>query len=230
MPVNGSCPASGGAEVLDSGGMPRAMEGAIALALLVIAFPFIAVSALAIVLSSGWPVIFTQPRVGQNGRTFTLYKLRTMRRSKDGLEITAHDDCRLTAVGKVLRNTKIDELPELWNVVNGDMSLVGPRPEVPRYVDMENALWRRVLKVKPGITDPVTLRLRNEQRLIAGVDGDREQFYLKVLQPYKLAGYISFLQERSWWLDVKILWKTCIAVCFPASAPPPTLNEIGFIK
>ena len=230
MAVKSGYHASGQAEVLGYGGMPRAIEGAIALALLVMAFPFLAVSALAIVLSSGWPIVFTQRRVGQHGRTFTLYKMRTMRPSKDGLEITAHDDCRLTAFGKFLRNTKIDELLQLWNVVKGDMSLVGPRPEVPRYVDTENGLWRRVLKAKPGITDPVTLRLRNEQHLIASINGDREQFYLKVLQPYKLAGYISFLEDRSWWLDVKILWKTCFAVCFPASATPPNLEELGFLK
>jgi lipopolysaccharide/colanic/teichoic acid biosynthesis glycosyltransferase len=125
-----------------------------------------------------------------------------------------------------LRKTKVDELPELWNVLKGDLSLVGPRPEVPRYVDMENPLWKRVLQARPGITDPVTLKLRNEEVFLAQVEGDREEYYLKVLQPYKLQGYLEYLSKRSSWTDVNILFQTAVAVIFPRAAPLPSSAEI----
>jgi lipopolysaccharide/colanic/teichoic acid biosynthesis glycosyltransferase len=125
-----------------------------------------------------------------------------------------------------LRKTKVDELPELWNVLKGDLSLVGPRPEVPSYVDMENPLWKRVLQVRPGITDPVTLKLRNEEVFLAQVEGDREEYYLKVLQPYKLQGYLEYLSKRSSWTDVNILFQTAVAVIFPRAAPLPSSAEI----
>jgi lipopolysaccharide/colanic/teichoic acid biosynthesis glycosyltransferase len=121
---------------------------------------------------------------------------------------------------------KLDELPSLWNVVKGEMSLVGPRPEVPRYVDLNNSLWRMVLKARPGITDPVTLRLRNEEALLAEIQGDREHFYLEALGPFKLRYYLEYLQVRSWWTDILVLWKTAIAVLAPHRAPLPTMEEI----
>ena len=133
---------------------------------------------------------------------------------------------RITRVGRLLRKSKLDELPELWNVARGDLSLVGPRPEVPRYVDLNNPLWRRVLEARPGITDPVTLRLRNEEELLAGCKGDPEQFYLNTLQPYKLHGYVTYLRQRSWRTDVGVLLGTLLAVVFPAQAPPPGMGEI----
>ncbi len=136
-------------------------------------------------------------------------------------------DSRITSVGKILRRTKIDELPELWNVIRGDMSLVGPRPEVPRYVNLDNPAWRIILKARPGITDPVTLRLRNEEVLLASASDDPSCFYLNRLQPYKLKGYIEYLRERSWLGDLKILCQTLLAVFLPSKAPPPTLDEIS---
>lgn len=207
-------------------GIPRPVEVLVALLSLILAAPLLALSALAIALSSRGPVIFRQKRVGLDGRTFVLYKLRTMRRTQSGPQVTAGDDARVTWVGRLLRKTKLDELPELWNVLKGDMSLVGPRPEVPRYVDLENQMWRLVLRVRPGITDVMTLRLRNEEALLAEVSGDREQFYLKTLQPFKLKGYLDYLEQRSCRSDLKIIWKTGIAVVLPSKAPPPPLNEI----
>jgi lipopolysaccharide/colanic/teichoic acid biosynthesis glycosyltransferase len=118
-------------------------------------------------------------------------------------------------VGRFLRRSKLDELPQLWNVVRGDMSLVGPRPEVARYVDMQDPVWQRVLRVRPGITDPVTLQLRDEEALLAGVEGDRERFYREELQPEKLRQYAAYLENRSAWADVKVLYKTVLAVLFP---------------
>jgi lipopolysaccharide/colanic/teichoic acid biosynthesis glycosyltransferase len=129
-------------------------------------------------------------------------------------------------VGKFLRKTKLDELPELWNILKGDMSLIGPRPEVPRYVDLDDPMWRLVLEARPGITDPMTLRLRNEEALLVEVVGDRERFYLETLQPFKLEGYLDYLQRRSWRSDLKVLWQTIVAVVFPNKTSLPTLEEV----
>ncbi len=208
-------------------GIPRAVEGVVSLVALAASTPVLALAAAVIALTSRGPVIFRQQRVGLGGRTFLLYKLRTMRLEPGGPQVTAGDDARVTWVGRLLRKTKIDELPELWNVFKGDMSLVGPRPEVSRYVDLENPMWRVVLEARPGITDPMTLRLRNEEALLTNVKGDRERFYIKTLQPFKLKGYVEYLRERSCWSDIKILWHSAVAVIFLGQAPPPTMMEIS---
>jgi len=199
-------------------GLPRWVEGTIAFLGLIIAMPFILLAAFAIVVSSGRPVLFRQKRVGQNGRMFDLYKLRTMRSSGEGPQITSSRDERITRVGRFLRRTKLDELPTLWNVLRGDMALVGPRPEVPRYVDLNDRLWRAVLSVKPGITDPVTLRLRREEDLLAQVNGDAMKYYVEHLQPAKLKGYLSYLERRNWRSDLSVLWQTMAAVVIPGKA------------
>ncbi|MDT7605145.1 MAG: hypothetical protein QOF61_3142 [Acidobacteriota bacterium] len=207
-------------------GIPRAVEAVIALVALVVAAPLVALSSLVVLVATGRPVFFRQQRVGWRGRPFTLYKLRTMRVASEGAQVTAAGDERVTRVGRFLRKTKMDELPGLWNVVRGEMSLVGPRPEVPRYVDPKSAAWRMVLEARPGLTDPVTLRLRNEESLLAEVRGDRERFYTDALQPFKLAGYAQYLRARSWRVDVKILCATALAVVLPRRAQPPTLEEV----
>ena len=207
-------------------GLARQAEAVIALAGLVMVAPLIALAAIAIAVTSRGPVIFRQKRMGRKGRPFTMYKLRTMRVANSGPQVTAGGDVRITPVGKLLRKTKLDELPELWNVLKGDMSLIGPRPEVPRYVDLADPMWRLVLEARPGITDPMTLRLRNEEALLVEVEGDRERFYLETLLPFKLEGYIDYLQARSWQSDLKVLWQTIVAVAFPYKAPLPTLEEI----
>src|SRR6266498_3444961 len=190
-------------------GLPRQAEAAIALIGLVVAAPLIALTAIAIAVTSRGPVIFRQKRMGRKGRTFTMYKLRTMTAASAGPQVTAGDDTRATLVGKFLRKAKLDELPELWNILKGDMSLIGPRPEVPRYIDLEDPVWRLVLEARPGITDPMTLRLRNEEALLVEVEG-----------------YLDYLQARSWQSDLKVLWQTIVAVAFPYKAPLPTLEEI----
>jgi lipopolysaccharide/colanic/teichoic acid biosynthesis glycosyltransferase len=207
-------------------GLPRQAEAVIALAGLVMVAPLIALAAIAIVVTSRGPVIFRQKRMGRKGRPFTMYKLRTMRVANAGPQVTAGDDVRVTPIGKFLRKTKLDELPELWNILKGDMSLIGPRPEVPRYIDLEDPVWRLVLEARPGITDPMTLRLRNEEALLVEVEGDRERFYLETLLPFKLEGYLDYLQARSWRSDLKVMWQTIVAVAFPYKAPLPTLEEI----
>jgi len=208
-------------------GIPHWIEfGAAAIGLVAVS-PMLLLVGLLIELTSSGPMIFKQTRVGRGGRTFNLYKFRTMRVQTQGAQFTAADDDRMTKIGRFLRKTKMDELPELWNVVTGDMSFVGPRPEVPCYVELSNPLWIETLRVRPGITDPVTLKLRNEDVLLASIREDRERYYLETLQPYKLLGYRKYIQDRSFEGDVVILWETLIAVLLPNSTPPPTFADIS---
>jgi lipopolysaccharide/colanic/teichoic acid biosynthesis glycosyltransferase len=207
-------------------GLPHPVEIAAAMAGAAVTLPVVAAASAAIVLSTGtWP-LFLQRRVGRGGRIFTLVKLRTMRASRGGIEVTAGGDARVTRIGRFLRKTKIDELPELWNILAGHMSFVGPRPEVPRYVNFADPRWAAVLRARPGLTDPVTLRLRNEEELLAGVAGDREAFYRERLQPYKLKGYAAYLAARDWRSDLRVLRDTLTAVLRPGRFPPPPISDI----
>jgi lipopolysaccharide/colanic/teichoic acid biosynthesis glycosyltransferase len=207
-------------------GIPRWIEFVVALIGLVAVSPILLLVGLLIELTSSGSMIFRQTRVGRDGDNFNLYKFRTMRVQTDGVQFTAADDSRMTRIGRFLRKTKMDELPELWNVLTGDMSFVGPRPEVPCYVELSNPLWIETLRARPGITDPVTLKLRNEEELLASIQEDRERYYMETLQPYKLLGYREYIQNRSFEGDVVILCKTLIAVLMPNSIPPPTFAEI----
>ncbi len=179
---------------------------------LIVLAPVLGVVAIAIAVTSRGPVVFRQQRVGRGGRPFTLYKFRTMRASSSGPQVTSSGDTRVTRVGKLLRKTKLDELPQLLNVLKGDMSFVGPRPEVPQYVNLEDSRWQRVLMAKPGITDPVTIGLRNEEELLGARQGNVEDYYLTTLQPDKLRGYIEYLETRNWWRDITICLRTVQAV------------------
>jgi lipopolysaccharide/colanic/teichoic acid biosynthesis glycosyltransferase len=125
----------------------------------------------------------------------------------------------------MLRRSKVDELPQLWNVVRGDMSIVGPRPEVPRFVDLKDPVWNEILKARPGLTDPVALRLRNEEQLLADLQAD-ELVYLNLVQSYKLRGYLNFMRKRTWMGDIKIICRTVVAITFPGTAVPPSRNEM----
>jgi len=207
-------------------GIPRFVEVILAFFALLGSVPLIIVSAAAIKMTSPGPVLFRQRRIGKNGQPFDLIKLRTMVERKPGPQVTTTTDSRVTRVGRLLRRMKLDELPEFWNVLKGDMSLVGPRPEVPRYVDLRNPGWQIVLQTRPGLTDPVTLRLRNEEQLLASVEGDVERFYLEVLQPVKLRGYLEYLQMRSWIEDLKVIVRTAISVIRPGSIPAPSANQV----
>lgn len=206
-------------------GIPRHFEVALAICGLIITVPVLLIAAVFIRLESRGQVLFRQKRIGMNGKTFTLFKLRTMALSKTGLMITAADDQRVTTIGRILRKSKIDELPELWNVLRGDMSFVGPRPEVPEFVDLNDPVWREILVHRPGITDPVTLRLRNEEQLLAQVS-DRERYYREVIQPYKLRGYANFVRDKSWKTDIRIIGRTLKAVAFPQTVKTPSKEEM----
>ena len=149
-----------------------------------------------------------------------------MKSSSSGPHVTAKHDMRITPIGKLLRKTKIDELPELWNIFRGDMSFVGPRPEVPKYVNIEDPAWQEVLKARPGLTDPVTLLLRNEEEILAQVGDDPQAFYRKVLQPFKLSGYIDYLNQRTWTSDIEIIYKTILAVVKPSRSSDADVHEL----
>jgi lipopolysaccharide/colanic/teichoic acid biosynthesis glycosyltransferase len=206
-------------------GIPRKFEIGMALCGLIGVAPIIAIFAILIKLNSRGPVLFRQKRVGLKGRTFTILKLRTMGAAQKGPKLTAADDHRVTAIGRILRRCKIDELPELWNVLRGDMSFVGPRPEVPEFVDLNDPLWQEILEHRPGITDPVTLRLRNEEHLLAKVV-DKERFYREVVQPYKIRGYVKFIGDKSWKTDIRIIGRTLKVVVLPKSVEPPSKEEM----
>lgn len=201
-------------------GIPRGIEAAVASLGLLLLSPLLLAAGAVTALTSRGPMLFRQPRVGRFGREFLLYKLRTMRVTRGGLELTARDDPRITRWGSFLRRTKLDELPQLWNVLRGDMALVGPRPEVPRYVDPNADLWREVLGVRPGLTDPVTLALRDEEALLSTVPGDREAFYLNELQPAKLREYVAYLRQRTWRTDLLVLFRTARTLFIPRRPGP----------
>lgn len=194
---------------------------------LVFTTPILVLAAVLIKVDSRGPILFRQTRVGRNGKTFTLLKFRSMYVADGGALVTAAGDDRISKVGKLLRRTKTDELPELWNIVRGEMSIVGPRPEVPELVDLADPLWNEILDANPGLTDPVTLQLRNEEELIAQAS-DRDDFYKNILQPYKLRGYLNFVRNRTWKKDVSIIFRTMKAIVFPKSVSQPTIEEMRF--
>ena len=206
--------------------MPRSLDILLSLIGLLLFLPFLIIISILIKISSPGPILFKQIRVGKNGRPFNLIKFRTMYTNNQNILITAKNDSRITPIGKFLRYIKLDELPELINVLKGDLSLVGPRPEVPKYVDMNNQMWQRVLQIRPGLTDPVTVKFRNEESILARVKGDKERFYLDILQPYKLRGYIDYIEKKNIFFDFLILLTTIKAIVFPNSYQAPELNEL----
>jgi lipopolysaccharide/colanic/teichoic acid biosynthesis glycosyltransferase/glycosyltransferase involved in cell wall biosynthesis len=201
-------------------GLPRAVESVLALFGLVLAMPLLVVALLLIAATSPGPPIFRQWRAGRYGRPFAVLKLRTMRGGGEGAAITAGGDPRITPVGRFLRRTKIDELPQLWNVLRGEMSLVGPRPESLQYVDTSDPAWRTVLAVRPGLTDPTTLRFRDEEDLLARAGSDYESFYRRRLLPEKLRGYRAYLSARTWKSDLAVLCRTALHLLHPPRIAP----------
>jgi len=181
---------------------------------LVLLSPVMVVIAFWIKSDTPGEVFFRQERVGRFGRSFRIHKFRTMvsGAAGGGLAITAGHDPRITPAGKFLRQHKLDELPQLIDVLIGDMSLVGPRPEVPEFVAMYPSQVRdEVLSVRPGITDETSVRLRNESELLANA-GDAQKFYIETLMPLKLASYLECVRTRSFARDFSILARTALAI------------------
>lgn len=187
--------------------------GAASVALILLSPIFIAV-ALMIRLSEPGPVLFRQKRVGRNGRPFSILKFRTMRINRGGPAITAAGDNRITPIGARLRKYKIDELPQFLNVLRGEMSLIGPRPEVPEYVERDDHVWKTVLQQRPGITDLASLAFRNEEEILAGA-GDREAFYRAFVLPEKLRLNLRYQRARTLSRDFTLLWLTARYSFFP---------------
>lgn len=157
----------------------------------------------------GGPVIFKQKRVGQYGRLFTMYKFRSMTVAHSGSSISVKGESRITPLGAVLRKYKLDELPELWNVLIGDMSFVGPRPDVPGYADRLEGEHRRILLLKPGITGPASLKYRNEEELLAE-QKEPQKYNDEFLFPDKVRINIEYLDSWSFWNDIKIIIYTVL--------------------
>ena len=186
---------------------------------LVLSAPVLAIVAAAIKLDSPGAFLYRQTRVGRHGRPIQTLKLRTMHHAPSGAgsHITAQGDRRVTRVGRILRKTKLDELPQLWNVVRGDMSLVGPRPEVPRYVAEYRPEWHPLLEVRPGLTDLASVTFRDEESLLAAAR-DHERAYREVIMPMKLALALEGVQRTSLAQDLAILVRTVASVLGKQSA------------
>lgn len=195
--------------------LSRACDVAFSLAALILLAPLLAFCALLILLDDGPPVLFRQERIGRRGEPFMILKFRSMRTGKPGIPITTSSDSRVTKVGAWLRALKIDELPQLINVLQGSMSLIGPRPEVPEYVEFDDEIWQQVLEVRPGITDLASLAFRHEEVLLASA-ADPSEFYRSVVLPEKLRLNLQYQQSRSFVLDLKLLWMTARYSFFPA--------------
>lgn len=191
----------------------RALDVVASTAGLIVLLPFTLLTALAVAVDSPGPVLFRQRRVGLNGREFEILKFRTMRVDAEavGGQLTVGTDPRVTRVGRFLRASKFDEIPQLFNVLRGDMSLVGPRPEVPRYVALYSPEQRQVLSVRPGITDPASIAYRSESQLMANA-ADPERLYIEELMPRKLDLNLEYLKRRTVGSDIGVVLQTIVAV------------------
>lgn len=193
---------------------------------LVLTLPLFAVIALLIKRDSEGPVFYRAPRVGKDGKPFKMLKFRTMVANADkiGGPSTANDDPRITRVGRFLRRYKLDELPQLINVLKGEMSFVGPRPEVQQYVDMYTEEEKAILTVKPGITDWASLWNSDEGAVLAG-SPDPEKAYLELIRPTKIKLQLEYVRRRSFLTDLGILLRTVMAVVCRSTSP--AVSELG---
>ena len=187
----------------------RLLDLAVAIVLLLILAPVLMVLAIAIRLDSSGPAFFRQERIGRGGRAFRILKFRTMRVDAEsrGVQITIGRDPRITRVGEILRRYKLDELPQMINILRGEMSWVGPRPEVPRYVALYTAEQREILEYRPGLTGPASLKFSDESSLLAE-QPDPERYYREVLIPAKIAEDLAYLSGATLLSDAQLLAKT----------------------
>jgi lipopolysaccharide/colanic/teichoic acid biosynthesis glycosyltransferase len=198
--------------------MKRLLDILAAVAGLTLLAPLLAAVALLIKLDSPGPVLFKQQRVGKGFRPFWIYKFRTMKVDPDGGPVlTIGADRRITRAGALLRRSKIDELPQLINILKGDMTIVGPRPEVPRYVEAFHRDYEEILKVRPGLTDLASLKYRDESALL-GQSDDPEEEYLRRILPDKIRLAKDYIHRSSLRFDINLIGKTLLRVVFPRSA------------
>lgn len=191
--------------------MKRVFDFILAAAALVVLSPLMALTALAIKLTSPGPVFFRQQRVGRDFRPFWILKFRTMvaEAPRLGGPITCGDDQRITRLGRLLRKTKLDELPQLINVLKGEMSLVGPRPEVPQFVELFRADYEEILRVRPGITDLASIKYRDEAAILGAAE-DPEREYRERVLPEKIELAKQYVHQASLWTDIKIIANTLL--------------------
>ena len=186
--------------------------------------PLFVVTAIMIKVDSTGPIFFRQERIGKNFRRFMIYKFRTMvvNAEKKGLRITSGGDRRVTKVGRILRKFKIDELPQLFNVLKGDMSLVGPRPEVEEYVTLYEEDYREILKRRPGITDVSSIIFREEEAFLKN-QVDPEGYYKKILLPEKIRLAKEYIEKSSFLYDLKLVLNTLHKIFYP-----PDVSRDGY--
>ena len=198
--------------------LKRSVDFILAGLLLVIALPLLAVAAIIIKWDSEGPVIFRQVRMGRRFQSFYLLKLRTMRPSLDGPDYTLGADARITGPGRWLRRFKLDELPQLWNVLRGDMSLVGPRPVIPQLTAEFSQAYARILQVRPGLTDPATVKYCREEEILALVPEPMD-YFKRVVTPDKLRISQDYIERASLWSDLGVMLQTVLALFRPAWQP-----------
>ncbi|MBE6055076.1 MAG: sugar transferase [Clostridium sartagoforme] len=189
----------------------RTFDFIVSLIGIIILSPIFVIVSIAIKIDSKGSILFLQKRVGRFGKEFNIYKFRTMvvDAEKLGKQITVGKDNRITKVGAFLRKFKIDELPQLFNVLKGDMSLVGPRPEVPKYVALYNDEQKKVLEVRPGITDIASLRYKDENDILGKVDNP-EEYYINVIMKDKLSLNLEYIEKGNIFFDIYLIIKTII--------------------
>ena len=192
--------------------LKRFFDFILALVGIILLFPLIVTIAVLVFITSPGPIFYRSKRVGTGGRVFKMIKFRSMVVDADqiGALVTAGNDPRITTVGKYLRKFKWDELPSLWNVVKGDMSFVGPRPENPESVKLYNEVQKRILNIKPGITSLATIKYRSEEEILAEAD-DLDEAYYKIMQD-KLEIDLEYLDNRSFFKDIKIIFQTLVEI------------------
>ena len=193
--------------------LKRALDIAVSLIGLVIFSPFMLLIAVLIKLGSSGPVFYRAPRVGKDGQSFRMYKFRTMVTNADriGPAITVDKDPRITRVGALLRNGRLDEIPQLLNVLRGEMSMVGPRPEAPYYVEMYSSEQRKVLEAKPGMTGPAQIAFRHEEETLSDPEG-LDDYYINTILPPKLAIDLRYIENHSVATDLRLLFQTAWAL------------------
>lgn len=185
------------------------LDRVLALVGILLIWPFCVLIAVVLKLSDGGDVFFSQKRVGRNGELFDIYKFRTMTPDAEGSSVTVKGESRITPFGAFLRQYKLDEIPQLWNVLCGDMSFVGPRPDVPGYADLLQGEDRRILELLPGITGPASLKYRNEEELLASVE-DPIVYNDTVIYPDKVRINLYYYHHYSLWMDAKIVMATLL--------------------
>ena len=175
--------------------------------------PFLLLICLIILFTSKGKIFYKQKRMGKNEIPFTLFKFRTMVEGADrkGLLTVGMNDSRITPVGFFLRKYKLDELPQLLNIIKGDMSLVGPRPEVEKYTSLYDAEQKKVLSIKPGLTDYASIKYKNENEILAKFDNP-EKGYIEQIMPDKLKLNLEYINNRNLWMDIKIIFATIFKI------------------